>query len=94
MPVADVNGVEINYTDSGGQGPVVVFSHGFLMDQTMFDRQVAVLAPDYRVIGWDQRGHGGTLAAVKGAAHASNVTHPDEVNQALLGFLSGLEQGR
>jgi 3-oxoadipate enol-lactonase len=62
MPVAEVNGVEINYTDSGGQGPVVVFSHGFLMDQTMFDRQVAALAPDYRVIGWDQRGHGGTRA--------------------------------
>jgi 3-oxoadipate enol-lactonase len=32
-----------------------------------------------------------TFTAVEGAAHASNVTHPDEVNQALLGFLSGLE---
>jgi pimeloyl-ACP methyl ester carboxylesterase len=63
MPVAAVNGVEINYTDSGGQGPAVVFSHGFLMDQTMFDRQVTALAPDYRVIGWDQRGHGSTRAS-------------------------------
>jgi 3-oxoadipate enol-lactonase len=32
-----------------------------------------------------------TFTAVEGAAHASNVTHPDEVNQALLGFLSRLE---
>jgi 3-oxoadipate enol-lactonase len=61
MPTAAVNGVQINYADSGS-GPVVVLSHGFLMDQSMFDAQVAALAPDYRVITWDQRGHGGTLA--------------------------------
>jgi pimeloyl-ACP methyl ester carboxylesterase len=30
---------------------------------------------------------------VEGAAHASNVTHPDEVNQAILGFLKGLDGG-
>jgi len=62
MPVAAANGIEINYTDSGGQGPAVVFSHGYLMDHTMFDRQVTVLAPEYRVITWDERGHGGTRA--------------------------------
>ena len=63
MPVAVVNGVEITYTDTGGQGPAVVFSHGFLMDHTMFDPQVSALMPQYRVITWDQRGHGGTRAA-------------------------------
>ena len=63
MPVATVNGIQIDYTDSGGDGPVVVFSHGFLMDRTMFDQQVTALAPQYRVITWDQRGHGGTRAA-------------------------------
>src|SRR5580692_4665457 len=62
MPVAAANGIEINYTDSGGQGPAVVFSHGYLMDHTMFDRQVSALAPQYRVITWDERGHGGTRA--------------------------------
>ena len=62
MPVAAVNGVEITYTDSGGQGPAVVLSHGFLMDQTMFGPQVTALTPRYRVITWDQRGHGGTRA--------------------------------
>jgi uncharacterized protein DUF6457 len=30
MPAAAVNGIEISYTDSGGEGPAVVFSHGFL----------------------------------------------------------------
>jgi pimeloyl-ACP methyl ester carboxylesterase len=62
MPVAAVNGVEITYTDSGGQGPAVVLSHGFLMDQAMFGRQVTALTPRHRVITWDQRGHGGTRA--------------------------------
>jgi 3-oxoadipate enol-lactonase len=63
MPIAVVNGIEINYADCGGDGPAVVLSHGFLMDASMFDAQVAALAPEYRVITWDQRGHGGTLAA-------------------------------
>ena len=62
MPTAAVNGIQINYADSGGDGPAVVLSHGFLMDQSMFCAQVAALAPEYRVITWDQRGHGGTPA--------------------------------
>jgi 3-oxoadipate enol-lactonase len=62
MPTAAVNGTQVNYADSGGDGPAVVLSHGYLMDASMFDAQVAALAPEYRVITWDQRGHGGTPA--------------------------------
>ena len=62
MPSAVVNGTEIDYADSGGDGPVVVLSHGILMDQSMFASQVEALAPEFRVITWDQRGHGGTRA--------------------------------
>jgi pimeloyl-ACP methyl ester carboxylesterase len=32
-----------------------------------------------------------TLITAEGAPHASNVTHPDAVNQAILGFLGGLD---
>jgi 3-oxoadipate enol-lactonase len=60
MPFAPVNGQQIFYTDSGGDGPPVVLGHGFLMDQTMFDHQVAALAPSYRVVTWDERGFGQT----------------------------------
>ena len=60
MPVAQVNGQKIHYHDTGGSGPAVVLSHGFLMDRTMFDAQVEVLAPKYRVITWDERGFGDT----------------------------------
>jgi 3-oxoadipate enol-lactonase len=31
--------------------------------------------------------------AIESAAHASNVTHPDEVNHAILGILTGLDGG-
>jgi 3-oxoadipate enol-lactonase len=62
MPTAAVSGIQVNYADSGGDGPAVVLSHGYLMDQSMFDAQVAALAPEFRVITWDQRGHGGTAA--------------------------------
>jgi 3-oxoadipate enol-lactonase len=63
MATATVNGITISYTDSGGDGPAVVLSHGYLMDSTMFDPQVAALAPEYRVITWDERGFGGTAPA-------------------------------
>jgi pimeloyl-ACP methyl ester carboxylesterase len=62
MPTAAVNGIQVSYADSGGDGPAVVLSHGYLMDASMFDAQVAALAPEYRVITWDARGHGGTEA--------------------------------
>ncbi len=64
MPVAHVNGQSIFYEDSGGDGPAVIFSHGFLMDHTMFDLQVAAL-PDHRCIRWDERGFGATDATAE-----------------------------
>ncbi|MFM8529571.1 MAG: alpha/beta fold hydrolase [Ilumatobacteraceae bacterium] len=62
MPTATINGTDIHFQDSGGSGPVVVLSHGFLMDHTMFDPQVAALRSTHRVVTWDERGFGGTRA--------------------------------
>ena len=62
MATASVNGIDINYIDTGGDGPVVLFSHGFMMNHTMFDAQLEALAPDYRCVAWDERGFGGTRA--------------------------------
>jgi 3-oxoadipate enol-lactonase len=62
MATASVNGITVSYTDSGGDGPAVVLSHGYLMDSSMFDPQVAALAPEFRVITWDERGFGDTRA--------------------------------
>lgn len=62
MPTATINGTDIHFQDSGGSGPVVVLSHGFLMDHTMFNPQVAALRSTHRVVTWDERGFGGTRA--------------------------------
>src|SRR5436190_19228007 len=62
MPFADVNGQHIYFEDSGGDGPPVILSHGFLMDHEMFAPQVAALVPEFRVITWDERGFGATPA--------------------------------
>jgi 3-oxoadipate enol-lactonase len=60
MSVASVNGAQIAYDDTGG-GPAIVLAHGFLMDRSMFDPQVAALRDTYRVITWDERGFGQTV---------------------------------
>jgi pimeloyl-ACP methyl ester carboxylesterase len=60
MPYADCNGQRIYYEDTGGSGPPVILAHGFLMDHSMFDAQVAALAPEFRLIRWDQRAFGRT----------------------------------
>jgi 3-oxoadipate enol-lactonase len=60
MPIAEINAQRIRYDDSGGDGPPIVLSHGFLMDREMFAPQIAVLAPEFRVITWDERGFGET----------------------------------
>lgn len=60
MPYADVNGQRIYYQDSGGHGPPVVFSHGYLMDHEMWGPQVEVLESDFRCVRYDERCWGQT----------------------------------
>jgi pimeloyl-ACP methyl ester carboxylesterase len=86
MPVAAANEIEINYTDPGGDGPAcpTLIVHGTADAAIPVARAEAV-----------RDGLGGpvTFIAVSGATHASNLTHPDEVNKAILGFLRGLDGG-
>jgi 3-oxoadipate enol-lactonase len=60
VPHVDVDGQRLYFEDTGGDGPPIVLSHGFLMDHEMFRHQVAEFAPAYRVVTWDQRGFGRT----------------------------------
>jgi 3-oxoadipate enol-lactonase len=58
MPHARINGQNLYFEDSGGDGLPVILGHGFLMDHEMFAPQVAALTPEFRVITWDERGFG------------------------------------
>ena len=44
-------------TKSAGK-PVVVFTHGVMMDHRIFDKQVAEFEQKYNILVWDVRGHG------------------------------------
>ena len=62
MTIAKINGQQLAWSDSGGDGPALLFSHGFLMDRSMFDHQVSYFKDRYRCISWDERGFGETVA--------------------------------
>jgi len=46
------------YFESWGTGDTVVLSHGMGGNHAIWYRQVPILAADYRVVTWDQRGFG------------------------------------
>jgi pimeloyl-ACP methyl ester carboxylesterase len=58
MARVKVNGVELNYQESGSGPETIVFSHGLLMDHTMFAPQRAAFEKQYRVIAYDHRAQG------------------------------------
>jgi 3-oxoadipate enol-lactonase len=58
MPTVNINGADIFYRESGTGPETIVFSHGLLMDHTMFDAQRTALEGRYRVIAYDHRGQG------------------------------------
>ncbi|MFE3186777.1 alpha/beta fold hydrolase [Streptomyces violascens] len=60
MPYASVHGQQLYFDDTGGDGPVVVFSHGNLMNRRMWEPQVRALGGEFRCVTWDARLHGRT----------------------------------
>jgi 3-oxoadipate enol-lactonase len=58
MPTVKVNGVELFYKETGTGPETIVFSHGLLMDHSMFEAQRAAFSGRYRVISYDHRGQG------------------------------------
>ena len=95
MPFAEIDGERLYYVDEGGDGLPVLFSHGFLMDHSMFDPQVEALRSAVRCVRWDERGFG--LSTCRGA-----FTYWDSASDAvalldLLGIekavFAGMSQG-
>lgn len=83
MPFIDLRGQRLHYEDTGGAGPAIVFSHGLLMDASMWDAQVQALRGSCRCITWDERGHGQTGEA------REDFTYEDSADD-LLGLLRSL----
>lgn len=58
MKKIKVNNVELYFQSTGEGTETIVFSHGFLMNNTMFQGQIDTLKDKFRCISYDHRGHG------------------------------------
>lgn len=72
------DGLKFSYLDSGGDGQVLIALHSHWMEGATFAALANALAPKWRIIAMDQRGHGYS-------DHASTYTRND-----YLGDLSAL----
>ena len=50
MNEIELSGGTIEYTDTGGDGPVLVLLHGFMMDASLWDETIAGLSADHRCV--------------------------------------------
>jgi len=57
------NNQTVSYIDEGSiNAPAIIFIHGFPLNKSMWNKQVAELKENYRVIAYDIRGHGNSDA--------------------------------
>jgi pimeloyl-ACP methyl ester carboxylesterase len=96
MPVEKLNGIHINYEEHGTpSGTPVLLTHAYAATLQMWNGQFEALA-DYRVIGWDMRGHGGTDSPPRQEDYTEKLTVEDMgallrhlgVDRAVVGGLS------
>ena len=88
MATADLNGIEIDFEDTG-RGRPIVLTHGHMSSRIAWNGQHRALADRYRVISWDIRGHGQTVSPDDPAQYSLDLTVADV--RALLGRL-GIER--
>jgi pimeloyl-ACP methyl ester carboxylesterase len=93
VPFASVNGQQLYFEDTAGNGPVVVFSHGNLMNRITHPALMVHGEADQPIplpLGQMLRdGLPGALdlIVIPGAGHTPSLTHPDQVNGSLAAFL-------
>jgi pimeloyl-ACP methyl ester carboxylesterase len=88
MATARVNGIEIDYEDTG-RGRPILLTHGHMSSRIAWNGQHQALADRYRVISWDIRGHGQTVSPDDPTGYSLALTVADI--HALLGHL-GIER--
>ena len=73
MPKAKINGIEINYRESGEGFPLLLI-HGFTGNLRNWALQAPVLTRGFRMVSFDQRGHG----------HSEKPTRPEDYSLELM----------
>ncbi|MBV6657835.1 MAG: alpha/beta fold hydrolase [Devosiaceae bacterium] len=83
MPFLSVDGRNVHFTDSGGDGPPLLFIHAYTTNGGLWDAMVARFAPSYRCITFDLPGHGKSDPAELPDGIASLATLTVQVLDAL-----------
>lgn len=72
LTVESFDGTSLHVETLGSDGsPVIVFAHGYALSQHAWHYQRRDLAGEFRLVFYDQRGHGGSEEAVSGDYSAS-----------------------
>ena len=95
MSRARLNGIDIDYAESGS-GPPVLLTHGYSATRRMWDGQHRALEGDHQVISWSMRGHGQTESPADPAKYSADLTVGDMaallrhlgITRAVIGGLS------
>lgn len=83
-----VNGTDLYYEDTGGQGEPIIFSHALLLDSKLFAPQVAALKGKYRCISYDHRGQG------RSAEDSASSIGLDILTEDAVALIETLQLGR
>jgi pimeloyl-ACP methyl ester carboxylesterase len=96
MPLAELNGIHVNYEEHGSHyGAPILLTHAYAATLQMWKPQFEAWR-EYRVIGWDMRGHGGTDSPPSQDDYTEKLTVADMaallhhlgIKEAILGGLS------
>lgn len=83
MSTVSVNGTHLFYKTYGQGKETIVFSHGYLLDHTMFDGQIDTLKQDFRCVSFEHRGHGNSEIASDGYSMTNIVDDAIAVIESL-----------
>lgn len=76
MPQINRDGVAIHY-EARGEGPVILFTHGYCASGRMWTPQLEALSSRFRVVAWDLRGHGASDAPEDPEAYSEALSLGD-----------------
>jgi len=76
MPMLDREGVKLYY-EAHGEGPALILTHGYSATSQMWAGQIDALAPHFKVVTWDMRGHGQSDYPEDQAAYSEEATVAD-----------------
>ncbi len=83
MSTIKVNNAELYYQSVGNGSETFLFSHGYLMNNTMFNGQIDAFKDRFRCVSFDHRGHGQSEVTKNGYELDNLVTDAISLIEAL-----------